>query len=70
MPNAAEYRMMAAEEHRLAGMCRSPDSREEHLRRENELVALADKEEGLEGKRAPQRPDGSAHNQAVDDGNR
>ena len=56
MPNAAEYRTMAAEEHRLAGMCRSPDSREEHLRRENELLAPADNEEALEGERALQRP--------------
>jgi hypothetical protein len=56
MPNAAEYRTMAAEEHRLAGMCRSPGSREEHYRRENELLALADNEEGLEGKRARQGP--------------
>jgi hypothetical protein len=55
MPNATEYRAMAAEEHRLAGMCRSPDSREEHRRRESELLALADK---LEGKHAPQRPTG------------
>jgi hypothetical protein len=56
MPNAAEYRTMAAEEHRLAGMCRSPDSRAEHFRRENELLALADNEEWLEGERALQRP--------------
>ena len=54
MPNAAEYRTMAAEEDRLAGMCRSPDSREEHYRRENELLALADNEEGLEDTRARQ----------------
>ena len=30
MINASEYRAMAAEHHRLAGMCRSPDSREQH----------------------------------------
>jgi hypothetical protein len=32
------------------------NSREEHYRRENELLALADNEEGLEGKRALQGP--------------
>ena len=50
MPNAAEHRTMAAEERRLAGMCRSPGSREEHCRRENGLLALADNEEWLERK--------------------
>jgi hypothetical protein len=54
MPNSAEYRTIAAEEHRLAGMCRSPDSREAHFRRENELLALADNEEWFEGARQPQ----------------
>ena len=32
MVNATEYRAMAAEHHRLAGMCRSRESREHHLR--------------------------------------
>jgi hypothetical protein len=54
MVNATEYRAMAAEHHRLAGMCRSPESRERHLRLENELRALADSEECLHGTRAPQ----------------
>jgi hypothetical protein len=31
MINASEYRAMAAEHHRLAGMCRSPESREQHF---------------------------------------
>jgi hypothetical protein len=55
MINATEYRAMAAEHHRLAGMCRSPDSREQHLRLEQELRALADREECLQAARAPQR---------------
>jgi hypothetical protein len=54
MVNAAEYRAMAVEHHRLAGMCRSPDSREQHLRLEKELRALADGEECLHGARTPQ----------------
>ena len=54
MINATEYRAMAAEHHRLAGMCRSPVSREEHFRLEKELRALADSEECLPGARAPQ----------------
>jgi hypothetical protein len=54
MVNATEYRAMAAEHHRLAGMCRSPESREQHLRLEKELRALADSEEYLHGTRAPQ----------------
>ena len=41
MINAAEYRAMASEHHRLAGMCRSPESRERHFRLEKELLALA-----------------------------
>jgi hypothetical protein len=45
MSKAAEYRAMAAEEHRLAGMCRSPVSREQHLLRESELLELANNEE-------------------------
>jgi hypothetical protein len=45
MVNATEYRAMAADHHRLAGMCRSPDSREQHLRLEKSLRALADSEE-------------------------
>jgi hypothetical protein len=40
MVDATEYRVMAAEHHRLAGMCRSPESREQHLRLEKELRAL------------------------------
>jgi hypothetical protein len=52
MVNATEYRAMAAEQHRLAGMCRSPESREQHFRLEKEFRALADGEE--HGARAPQ----------------
>jgi hypothetical protein len=58
MVNATEYRAMAAEHHRLAGMCRSPESREQHLRLEKEILTLAltlaDGEEGLNGARAPE----------------
>jgi hypothetical protein len=45
MSKAMEYRAMAAEEHRLAGMCRSPFSREQHLLRETQLLELAHSEE-------------------------
>jgi hypothetical protein len=54
MINAIEYRAMAAKHHRLAGMCRSPESREQHLRLEKELRALADSEELVHEARAPQ----------------
>jgi hypothetical protein len=54
MINATEYRAMAAEHHRLAGMCRSPESREQHFRLEQEFQALAGSEERLHGARAPQ----------------
>jgi hypothetical protein len=40
--NAIKYRSMAAKHHRFAGMCRSPQSREEHLRLEKQLLAFAD----------------------------
>src|SRR5262249_21368913 len=42
MVTAIEYRAMALQHHRWAGMCRSPESREEHFRLEQELLALAD----------------------------
>ena len=45
MVDTTGYRVMAAEHHRLAGMCRSPESREQHLRLEKELRALAGSEE-------------------------
>jgi hypothetical protein len=54
MPDVTEYRAMAVEHHRLAGMCRSPESRERHLRMEKELQALADSEECSHGARVPQ----------------
>ena len=54
MINASEYRAMAAEHHRLAGMCRSPESREQHFRLEKEFLALADAEECLHGAYASQ----------------
>ena len=41
MVNATDYRAMAAEHHRYAGMCRSPESRERHLGLEQQLLALA-----------------------------
>jgi len=34
MVTAIEYRAMALQHHRWAGMCRSPESREEHFRLE------------------------------------
>jgi hypothetical protein len=55
MVSATEYRAMAAEHHRLAGMCRSPESRERHLRLEQELLAIANNEECLHGLRNPQQ---------------
>ena len=57
MVSATEYRAMAAEHHRLAGMCRSPESRERHLRLEQELLAIANNEECLHGLRAPHQAD-------------
>ena len=54
MVNATEYRAMAMEHHRLAGMCRSPESREQHFRLEKEFRTLADDEERVHGARAPQ----------------
>ncbi len=54
MLDATEYRAMAADHHRLAGMCRSPESREQHLRMEKEFRAFAGGEECLHGGRAPQ----------------
>jgi len=36
---------MAAEHHRYAGMCRSPESRERHLSLEQQFLALAKMEE-------------------------
>jgi len=55
MVNAMEYRAMALQHHRWAGMCRSPESREEHFRREKELLALADSDERLHGVHAPEQ---------------
>jgi hypothetical protein len=55
MINAIEYRTMALQHHRWAGMCRSPESREEHFRREKELLALADTQERLYGAHIPER---------------
>ena len=50
MINAAEYRAMASEHHRLAGMCRSPESREQHFRLEKDFLALAASEECYTGR--------------------
>jgi hypothetical protein len=55
MVNADQYRAMALEHHRWAGMCRSPESREEHFRLEKELLVLADNEERLHGLLAPEQ---------------
>jgi hypothetical protein len=58
MISPTEYRAMAAEHHRLAGMCRSPDSREQHLRLEEEFRVLAEREELLHPSHAsPQASD-------------
>jgi hypothetical protein len=54
MINATEYLAMAAEHHRLAGMCRSPDSREQHLRLEEQFRALAERRETWRESSAPQ----------------
>jgi len=56
MVTAIEYRAMALEHHRWAGMCRSPESREEHFRLEKELLTLAESEERLHGVHAPEQP--------------
>src|SRR5262245_31011611 len=53
MINATGYRAMAAEHHRLAGMCRSPDSREQHLRLEEQSRVLAEREELLQPAQVP-----------------
>jgi hypothetical protein len=54
MVTAIEYRAMAAEQHRLAGVCRSPESREQRLRLEKEFLALAVGEECLHRARLPE----------------
>jgi hypothetical protein len=54
MINATEYLAMAAEHHRLAGICRSPDSREQHLRLEEQFRALAERGETSHEQPAPQ----------------
>ena len=54
MINATEYRAMAAEHHRLAGMCRSPESRAQHLSLEQQFRALAEREERLHPPPVPQ----------------
>jgi hypothetical protein len=46
---------MAAEHHRLAGMCRSPESREQHLRLEQDFLALAGNKECLHEAHAADR---------------
>jgi len=56
MVSAIEYRAMALQHHRWAGMCRSPESREEHFRLEKKFLALADSEEYLDGVCAPEKP--------------
>ena len=55
MVTAIEYRAMALQHHRWAGMCRSPQSREEHFRLEKGLLALADSKERMHGMRAPEQ---------------
>jgi hypothetical protein len=40
--SATECRAKAAEHHRLAGMCRSPYSRERHFQLERDFLALAE----------------------------
>jgi hypothetical protein len=55
MVTAIGYREMALQHHRWAGMCRSPQSREDHFRLEKELLALADSEERLHAMRGPKR---------------
>jgi hypothetical protein len=55
MINAIQYRAMALQHHRWAGMCRSPESREEHFRLEKEFLALADSEERVHGVHAPEQ---------------
>jgi hypothetical protein len=59
MGNADQYRAMALQHHRWAGMCRSPESREENFRLEKELLVLADNEERLHGLLAPEQASNS-----------
>jgi hypothetical protein len=59
MVTAIEYRAMALQHHRWAGMCRSPESREEHFRLEKELLMLADSEERLHGPEQASNPEQS-----------
>ena len=66
MINATDYRAMAAEHHRLAGMCRAPESREQHFRLEIEFRALADNEESVREARAPQASVRAADHQVGD----
>ena len=40
MLDATEYRAMAAEHHRLAAMCRSPESREQQKKNSGRLRAV------------------------------
>ena len=54
MVEATQYRAIASEHHRLAGMCRSPESREQHLRLEKEFLALADGKERSQGVGTPE----------------
>jgi hypothetical protein len=55
MVTAIEYRAMALQHRRWAGMCRSPQSREEHFLLEKEFLALADGGECMHGMRAPEQ---------------
>ena len=55
MVTAIEYRAKALQHHRWAGMCRSPESREEHFRLEKELLASAESEERLHRVHAPEQ---------------
>jgi hypothetical protein len=64
MGNADQYRAMALQHHRWAGMCRSPESREEHFRLEKELLVLADNEERLHGLLAPEQASNSQNSAA------
>jgi hypothetical protein len=55
MVTAIDYRAMALQHHSWAGMCRSPESREEHFRLEKEFLTLADSGERLHAVRGPEQ---------------
>jgi hypothetical protein len=67
MLSANDYRAMASEHLRLACMCRSPESREHHLRLAKQLQAIADREQHSHKMHAPEHAAGPSIRQALRD---